>query len=297
VNGLLERLFTVRRLDDADELRRARLHVGAALLVFVYLVFLALEGMMDHNGPLIALALGSLLPAGGVLWLSRQGRLRAAETMIFALMLAGTLALLAVHGPVPVRLGIVLVGLSFLGLAVRPWRALTLGGFAVAAVLGSVYVPALHALSGLSPDRQPSWLSVERQILFTTALILVFTHGFRRLLSALSRHSAELEAAHAVQLAARDRLERLVAERSKELERANADLAAFASAASHDLRAPLRHVSGFLEIFEEDNAELGLTRLTPLIEARELVASMVLKLDGIIAESRRSVPPEGEGES
>jgi signal transduction histidine kinase len=194
----------------------------------------------------------------------------------------------AIHGPVTVRLGIVLVGIIFLGLAVETRLALALTGFATLLVLTAALVPGARALTGLSPSTRPVWFVVERQIFLVTGLLLVFTRGFRRLLATLSRHTAELEAAHAVQLAAHDRLERLVAERSKELERANADLTAFASAASHDLRAPLRHVCGFLEIFEEDNAALGLHRLTPLIEARELAASMVLKLDAIIIESRQS---------
>jgi signal transduction histidine kinase len=60
-------------------------------------------------------------------------------------------------------------------------------------------------------------------------------------------------------------LEQRVRERSAELEAANKDLDAFASSISHDLRAPLRAVTGFAGIVLEDYV----ATLTP--EVRELI--------------------------
>jgi PAS domain S-box-containing protein len=106
--------------------------------------------------------------------------------------------------------------------------------------------------------------------------IVIFTEDTTRLVEA-RRAVDELNAG----------LERRVAERTAELAAANAELDAFAYAVSHDLRAPLRAMSGFAQALREDAGEA--LNADARVDLREISAAserMALLIDAMLALSR-----------
>ena len=82
-------------------------------------------------------------------------------------------------------------------------------------------------------------------------------------------------------------LERLVADRTVELERTIADLDGFCYSASHDLRAPLRGISGLSAILLEDySAQLPAEAQAHLISMREAVNKMSRLIEGHLKIAR-----------
>jgi PAS domain S-box-containing protein len=87
-------------------------------------------------------------------------------------------------------------------------------------------------------------------------------------------------------------LEQRVRERTDELGRANAELKAFGYSVSHDLRAPLRHVSGYLEMLREELAKAVTQAAGELIQrVLERVAFMNALIDGLLKLSQVTQQP------
>ena len=82
-------------------------------------------------------------------------------------------------------------------------------------------------------------------------------------------------------------LEQRVAERTAELESANKELEAFSYSVSHDLRAPLRHIDGFLGLLEEKVEpaldEEGRHYMTAISDAARRMATLI---DDLLSFSR-----------
>src|SRR5690606_22187188 len=172
----------------------------------------------------------------------------------------------------------------------------------------SQYVPARIALIYFAfgfcwiffGDRLLDWLSVppERMGQIQTAKGWLFVIGSSALLYALlRRYQQRDELAVKVLLASQAEVQRMnaelearVAQRTQQLEAANRELESFAYAVSHDLRAPLRSLSGFSQILRE-SAPAGLDDkslhyLQRIHEASQRMSNLLEDLLGLSRISR-----------
>lgn len=89
-----------------------------------------------------------------------------------------------------------------------------------------------------------------------------------------------------------EELEQRVIERTAELSAANRELGSFAGAVSHDLRAPLRTVNGFVQILQNEFADaLGSEGLEHLQRIQQGTRRMSELIEGLLALSRHTNKP------
>ena len=285
MTGRLFRSFPVHPIGDPDQARRARLIATATAVAALYMVGVTALYVLDGHRAAMLIAASVAVLAALTHALARTGRLPATELATAALAVYGALALIVLQGHHSARLGALHIIVVFLGLAARPWMA-------AAQVACQIAILAVTSVAGLaiplSSPTTPVWVDVVLQLLLITVLMMIFTQGYQRLLTALSERTATLEVAHAELVAASAELERLVGERAIELERASRDLEGFATTISHDLQAPLRHVRQYLALFIEDAAALGEVRLAPVIAAQRSAVELTAKIEAILSAQRRA---------
>jgi signal transduction histidine kinase len=137
-------------------------------------------------------------------------------------------------------------------------------------------------------------------VLLTTMTIVLFVNillkrkaekklcEYREHLEELVRErTAQLEAANKELCEYREHLEKLVRGRTAQLEAANKEMHAFTYTVSHDLRAPLRHIDGFIELLQKRTGALideqGRHYMAAISDAAQ---KMGLLIDDLLSFSR-----------
>ncbi len=108
-----------------------------------------------------------------------------------------------------------------------------------------------------------------------------------RLVCKLEKKIQELEQARAALQQANLELDSRVQQRTAELNAANQELESFSFSVSHDLRTPLRHISGYIDILLRDcGGQLNETNLKQLQTVRAAARTMGELIDALLELSR-----------
>jgi signal transduction histidine kinase len=260
-------------------------------------------GRMPVATALAFLALGlALLLLDVEVW-----RCRPAEFLSSAAALISLLALIAYvfsfvsifnipnRRPLAFHTVLLLLAFSFGILAARPRRGLmqlatdtSVAGVMLRRMLpAAVGIPVLVGWLVMEGQRGGLYPPVLNVSYYALSIVVVFSTLIWLTAVALHRMDIHRQAAEDQVRRLNAELEQRVVERTAQLESANEELEAFSYSVSHDLRAPLRHVTGFASLLEQSAgdrlAEKDTRYLRAIVEAAGRMGRLI---DDLLAFSR-----------
>lgn len=155
---------------------------------------------------------------------------------------------------------------------------------AIFAAIAAAQQP-FHCLENTNHHRDGS-----RVVLETSGMPILNPDGSLRGYRGVDRDITERKQAEAEVRQLNETLEQRVIERTAQLEAANQELDAFSYSVSHDLRAPLRHISGFVTALQQRLEQRGTTTDPKIAHYLEIIHNSSQKMgqliDGLLTLSR-----------